>query len=124
MNGSRVARDRYACSPKTNQLTKRTSARLQRGGVEVRLLHFGDEPANGETVVYFPALKVVAVGDLLTSEMPAANSISRQRAPAWDATLSEILKLDFDVVVPAKGPLATRHDLEVFKSRLDALVTQ
>jgi glyoxylase-like metal-dependent hydrolase (beta-lactamase superfamily II) len=34
---------------------------LQIGGVEVRLMHFGNAHTSGDTVVYFPNLKVVAV---------------------------------------------------------------
>jgi hypothetical protein len=38
--------------------------------------------------------------------------------------LAEILKLDFDVVVPGTGPQVTRADLEAFKSRIDTLVSR
>jgi hypothetical protein len=38
--------------------------------------------------------------------------------------LAEILKLDFDVVVPGTGPTVKRADLEAFKTRIDALVSR
>src|SRR5262249_3385383 len=38
------------------------------GGVEVKLMHFGNARTDGDTVVYFPNLKVVAVGDLFTPD--------------------------------------------------------
>src|ERR1700730_13702712 len=37
---------------------------LRLGGVEVKLMHFGNAHTKGGTVVYFSNLKVVAVGDL------------------------------------------------------------
>src|SRR5262245_62714911 len=39
---------------------------LRLGGVEVHLKHFGNARTGGDTVVYFPNLRVVAVGDLFT----------------------------------------------------------
>jgi glyoxylase-like metal-dependent hydrolase (beta-lactamase superfamily II) len=37
---------------------------LRLGGIEAQVLHFGNAHTNGDTVVYFPNLRVVAVGDL------------------------------------------------------------
>ena len=41
--------------------------KVRMGGVEAQLLHFGNAYTNGDTVVYFPNLKVVAVGDLFAA---------------------------------------------------------
>jgi hypothetical protein len=38
--------------------------------------------------------------------------------------LAQILKLDFDVVVPGTGTTVTRADLETFKKKLDTLVSR
>jgi glyoxylase-like metal-dependent hydrolase (beta-lactamase superfamily II) len=40
------------------------------GGVEVRLLWLGRGHTNGDTVIYFPDLKTVHVGDLVIDGMP------------------------------------------------------
>jgi len=42
----------------------------------------------------------------------------------WGPVLAEILKLDFDVVVPGTGPTVTRADLEAFKAKVDTLVSR
>jgi hypothetical protein len=42
----------------------------------------------------------------------------------WGPVLSEILKLDFDVVVPGTGPMVGRAELEAFKSKIDTLVSR
>jgi hypothetical protein len=42
----------------------------------------------------------------------------------WGPVLAQILKLDFDVVVPSTGPTVTRADLEAFKAKLDMLVSR
>ena len=41
--------------------------KIQLGGVDVQLLHFGNAYSNSDTVVYFPNLKVVAIGDLFAA---------------------------------------------------------
>ncbi len=38
--------------------------------------------------------------------------------------LDQILKLDFDVVVPGSGPPVKRADLEAFKSKIETLVSR
>ena len=42
----------------------------------------------------------------------------------WGPVLAQILKLDFDVVVPSTGPMVSRADLEAFKTRIDTLVSR
>lgn len=42
----------------------------------------------------------------------------------WGPVLAEILKLDFDVVVPGTGPMIARGELEAFKKKIDTLVSR
>ena len=95
--------------------------RLKLGGVEVELLHFGNAYTDGDAVVYFANLKVVAVGDLYSPGTPNPDFSAGGSLVGWSAVLSEVLKLDFDEVVPSTGPTVTRSDLEVFKSKIDVL---
>src|SRR5215471_18542410 len=69
------------------------------GGVEAQLLHFGNARTNGDTIVYFPNLKVVAVGELYESA-PIPDYSAGGSLLGWGPVLSRILELDFDVVVP------------------------
>jgi glyoxylase-like metal-dependent hydrolase (beta-lactamase superfamily II) len=93
------------------------------GGVEVRLMHFGSAHTNGDTVVYFPNLKVVAVGDLFAAT-PDPDFAAGGSLVNWGPVLAQILNLDFDVVVPSRGPTVTRADLEAFKGKIDTLVSR
>ena len=97
---------------------------LRLGGVEAQLMHFGDAHTNGDTVVYFTNLKVVAVGDLYTPGTPEPDYSAGGSLVGWGPVLAQILKLDFDVVVPSTGPMVTRADLEAFKTRIDTLVSR
>jgi glyoxylase-like metal-dependent hydrolase (beta-lactamase superfamily II) len=90
------------------------------GGIDVQVMHFGNAHTDGDSVVYFPNLKVVAVGDLYVAT-PNPDYLSGGSLVGWGQVLSEILKLDFDVVVPGSGPTATRADLEAFQKRLETL---
>jgi glyoxylase-like metal-dependent hydrolase (beta-lactamase superfamily II) len=96
---------------------------IKLGGIEARLLHFGNAHTNGDTVVYFPNLKVVAVGDLFAAA-PDPDFSAGGSLVGWGPVLAQILKLDFDVVVPGTGPMVARADLEAFKTKVDTLVAR
>ena len=96
---------------------------LRTGGVEAKLMHFGSAYTDGDTVVYFPLLKVVAVGDLF-SGTPNPDFSAGGSLVGWGPVLAQILKLDFDVVVPGTGPTVGRADLEAFKTKIDTLVSR
>jgi cyclase len=93
------------------------------GGVDVQLMHFGNGYSKNDTVVYFPNLKVVALGDLYAST-PEADFAAGGSLVEWGRVLGEILKLDFDVAVPSNGPVITRADLEVLKNKIDTMVAR
>jgi glyoxylase-like metal-dependent hydrolase (beta-lactamase superfamily II) len=93
------------------------------GGVEVQVMHFGNAHTNGDTVAYFPNLKVVAVGDLY-AKTPDPSFAEGGSLVGWGPVLAEILELDFDVVVPGTGPTVTRADLAAFKGKIDTLVSR
>ena len=93
------------------------------GGVEVQVMHFGNAHTSGDTVAYFPNLKVVAVGDLY-AKTPDPSFTEGGSLVGWGPVLAEILKLDFDVVVPGTGPIVTKADLTTFKRKIDTLVSR
>lgn len=96
---------------------------IHMGGVEAQVLHFGNAYSNSDTVVYFPNLKVVAVGDLFSAK-PAPDFAAGGSLVGWGAVLAQVLKLDFDVAIPSTGPAITRADLEAFKTKIDTTVAR
>jgi cyclase len=96
---------------------------LHFGPVQVQLLHFGNARTSADTVVYFPDLKAVAVGDLYAST-PDPDYSAGGSLVGWGPVLAEILKLDFNVAVPGKGAAISRSDLESFKAKIDTLVSR
>ena len=97
--------------------------KLRLGLVEAQLFHFGNAHTNGDTVVYFPNLKAVAVGDLF-APTPDPDYSNGGSLVGWGPVLAQVLKLDFDVVVPGSGPPVSRADLEGFKIKIDTLVSR
>lgn len=96
---------------------------IQLGGVEVRTFHFGNARTDADAVVYFPNLKTVAVGGLLAPIPDPDYSLGGSLA-GWGPVLAQLLNLDFDTVVPAAGPVASRADLAAFKSKIDTLTAR
>ena len=42
----------------------------------------------------------------------------------WSAVLADLLKLDFDVAVPATRPPVSRDELQAYKAKLDGLISR
>jgi glyoxylase-like metal-dependent hydrolase (beta-lactamase superfamily II) len=133
-DGTRVIAQEKACEKMASEssigsklspliITYKNDYQLRFGGVEAQLMHFGSAYSSGDTVVYFPNLKAVAVGNLFASS-PVPDFSRGGSLVGWGAVLGQVLKLDFDVAVPAKGTVATRADIEVFKSKIDTLVAR
>jgi len=96
---------------------------LRLGGVEVQLLHFGNAHTDGDTVVYFSNLRIVAADALIgvdaNPDFSSGGSIL-----GWQTALRQMLKLDFDIAVPGNGSVQKRADVEAFKAKIDSLVTR
>ncbi len=96
---------------------------IRLGGIDVRLMHFGNAYTSGDTVVYFPNLKVVAVGALFSSS-PMPDFSAGGSLLGWGPALEQVLKLDFDTAVASSGPPITRAELQAFKSKIDELASR
>ena len=100
------------------------------GDAEVRMHHFGRGHTNGDAVVYFPDLRAVHTGDLFVfGERLDGSTLS----PFWDfgnggsvlewpATLTGLLALDFDTVIPGHGPILSKDDIRIFRSKLEMVI--
>jgi len=95
---------------------------IKLGGVEVQVHHYAAGHTSGDSIVYFPDLKVVAMGDEMA--MGGGNCDYGQGGSIleWAKSLGEVLKLDFDTVIPGHGndPM-TKADIQTFKARLDSI---
>ena len=97
---------------------------LHMGPIDAQLYHFGNARTDGDTIVYFTNLKVVALGELYTSSTPQPDYANGGSLTGWAAALRDVLALDFDVSVPGTGPTVTRADVQALKSKMDTLVSR
>jgi glyoxylase-like metal-dependent hydrolase (beta-lactamase superfamily II) len=104
-------------------LTYETSHPLNVGGVQMTLHHFGHARTDGDTVVDFTNLKIVAVGDLVATQ-PDPDFRSGGSLAGWPAVLAGILKLDFDTAIPSTGPALSRREVEAFKARIETVLAR
>lgn len=84
----------------------------------LRNTHHHSDHAGGDAVIYFPDLKVIHSGDLITEGMPVLDYNNGASAVEWVKTLDEILKLDFDTVIPGHGPLLTKDRIRTDRDKL------
>jgi cyclase len=96
---------------------------IRMGGIEAQLMHFGNAYSNIDTVVYFPNLKVVVIGDLFAAS-PNPDFAAGGSLMNWGPVLAHLLKLDFDVAIPSQGAPITRADVEAFKAKIDTMVAR
>src|SRR5437762_10902372 len=103
------------------------------GGKEVRARYFGRGHTGGDAVIYFPELKVIHTGDLFLTRptQPYIDYANGGSALEWTKALDEVLKLDFDTIIPGHGPLSDRagllkwqSDFRTMRDRIGGMVRQ
>jgi cyclase len=87
--------------------------------------HFGRGHTGGDTVVYFPDVKVVSTGDLVVAAAPNIDFPFGGSLVEYQHVLESILKLDFDMAIPGHGndPM-TKADVQAFKKKVDTVITR
>ncbi len=88
--------------------------------------HFGPGHTGGDTVVYFPDIKVVASGDLLADKTPNVDYVPGGGSIlGWQRSLDAILALDFDYLITGHGEqIKTRADVIAYKYKWDIFIAR
>jgi len=96
--------------------------KVKLGKAQAVAYHFANGHTSGDTVVYFPDVKVVALGDEFTAAGPNCDYPMGGSILGWSKSLAEVLKLDFDTAIPGHGndPM-TKADVTTFQKRMDAI---
>ena len=100
------------------------------GGTEAQAFHFGRGHTDGDAVIYFPDLRTVHTGDLFihgqrldgSTLAPFWDYGNGGSAAAWPATLTGLLALDFDTVIPGHGEILGKDDVRTFRAKLETLL--
>ena len=98
-------------------------AQLHLGGKEVQLYEVRGH-TKGDTLVYLPVERVVESGDLFATVEELPYIVDYSSGGGWmdlSNEIDELLKLDFDLVVPGHGPPVTRQDVVKIRNRVVAI---
>jgi len=96
------------------------------GKDRIELYYFGAGHTNGDTFVYYPALRALQTGDMFPwKDGPFIDRSNGGSGVAWPASLSKLLAAvkDVDTVIPGHIPPTTRADLEEFQRFTAELLT-
>lgn len=77
---------------------------LQRGNRTIVIKHLGLGNTRGDLVVYLPAERIVATGDLVVFPVPFA---FYSYLNEWPRTLRNLMSLDAATIMPGHGPIMT-----------------
>ena len=102
-------------------ITFADQAAVYLGGAEVQLFYLGRGHTDGDTVIYFPDLKTVHTGDLIIDAMPVIDYDGGGSAIEFITTIDNLLKMDFDTVIPGHGRVMTKSDVRAYKVRFEEL---
>jgi glyoxylase-like metal-dependent hydrolase (beta-lactamase superfamily II) len=92
------------------------------GGKEVRAKYYGRGHTNGDAVIYFPALRTVHTGDLMSGNTPLIDYPGGGSVVEWTKTLDGVLNgLDFDRVIPGHGPVTNKAGLLNYRNNVEKL---
>lgn len=99
-------------------------ARIAMGGKIARLYEVRGH-TRGDTVVHFPAARVIAMGDLLTTAEGIPLIVNYPDGGSWTDwrnSVDEILKFDFDIAIPGHGPMVTKQQVGEIRNRMSAIM--
>ena len=104
-------------------LTYIGQSKLFLGGKEIQLLQFRGH-TRGDTVVYFPAHRVIVLGDLLTTNPlmpPIVNYGDGGSWTDWTKSIDDILKMDFEIAIPGHGPIVNKNQVVEIRNKFVAI---
>jgi len=99
-------------------ITVQPRGALYFGGKTVEIYWLGRGHTDGDVVVLFPQYRVLAAGDLYTHGEGLPELVDYNgggSAKEWPATIDNVLKLDFDTVVPGHGDVSKKADLVKYR---------
>jgi glyoxylase-like metal-dependent hydrolase (beta-lactamase superfamily II) len=85
------------------------------------MYHFGRGHTNGDTVIHFPDLRAIHMGDLVIDGMPVIDYAGGGSALEFVKTIDGLLALDFDVAIPGHGKVMTKDEVRAYRVRFETM---
>ena len=104
--------------PGRPQVTFAKDYSLKFGGATVDLQFVGPGHSGGDTLVVFPAEKIIMVGDQMSDTAPIVDFANGGSLKTWNALLDAALKTDFEFAIPGRGEPKTRADVQAFRDKM------
>ena len=99
-----------------SQVVTKNKETMTIDGVKLELYHWAPAHTSGDLIVYLPAQKVVATGDIIVTNRADDNPNIHQEkngsTAGWLTNVKGMIGLNADVYVPGHGELQTRADLQ------------
>lgn len=94
-------------------VTYDSKLRISLGGEMIEVSYPGRAHTNGDSLVYFPGLKVLHTGDLLfVGSYPYIGGEAGADTANWSEKLKEVSGWDVEKIIPGHGPLADKQALQ------------
>jgi cyclase len=101
-------------------------AELTLGGKRAELRQFRGH-TRGDTAILLPAARTIILGDLLTTADTIPMIVNYGDGGSWTDwanTIDEILKMDFDNVIPGHGPMINKARLVELRAKYGNIMTR
>jgi len=98
-------------------------AQVRLGGKEAQLYEVRGH-TKGDTLVYFPAARIVCGGDLFATVAELPFIVNYADGGNWmdlSDAIDELLKLDFDLLIPGHGPVITKKQVVDIRNKVVAI---
>lgn len=87
------------------------------GNAKIELHNYGPTHTSGDTIVYFPDLRVVHAGDMIVNNAPNCDFVNGGSVVNWSKAVDEVLKLDFDTLIPGHGAVMTKAQVAEYNQK-------
>jgi glyoxylase-like metal-dependent hydrolase (beta-lactamase superfamily II) len=99
------------------QVTTKTREAMTIDGVKLELYHWGPAHTQGDLVVYLPAQKILATGDIVQSTRADDDPLmhypeKRGSSQGWIDSVKAMIALDVDTYVPGHGDPLKKADMQ------------
>lgn len=99
-----------------SQVVTKNKETMTIDGVKLELYHWAPAHTSGDLIVYLPAQKVVATGDIVVGnradDNPNLHAEKNGSAEGWLENVKGMIGLNADVYVPGHGDLQMKADLQ------------
>jgi len=91
------------------------------GHAKVEMYHFGPGHTRGDTIIYFPDLRVIHMGDVVIEGMPHIDYPDGGSAIGMVDEIHDMLKLDWDFAIPGHGRIMTRAQVRQYAAKFETM---